>query len=262
VLIVITGAAGLVGRLIRPRLARTGRTLRLIDVTPIDDLGPGEEFVEGSITDLDAMTSAFRGADLVIHLGGYSAERPWQQILETNIQGGYVVLEAAHRTGVPRLLLASSLHATGYVAAADAAAEPVLHPRPDTYYGVGKVTLEALGSLYADRFGLTVVSARICTVHETIGSGGRTLSTWVSPGDLARLVEAVAVLEGPGHHIVWAVSDNTRGWFSLDAGKAIGFYPLDDAEQHVGPDTDRPEDPAALLAGVFVDAEHPLGGTW
>jgi DNA-binding IclR family transcriptional regulator len=45
----------------------------------------------------------------------------------------------------------------------------------------------------------------------------------VSPGDLARLVEAVAVLDEPGHHIVWAVSDNTRGWLSLDAGKAIGF---------------------------------------
>jgi nucleoside-diphosphate-sugar epimerase len=262
VLIVITGAAGLVGRLIRPRLARAGRTLRLVDLTAIEDLRPGEEFVEASISDLDAMTSAFEGADLVIHLGGYSAERPWQQILETNIQGGYAVLEAAHRTGVRRLLLASSLHATGYVRAADAAAAPVLQPRPDTYYGVGKVTLEALGSLYADRFGMTVVSARICTVHETIGTGGRTLSTWVSPGDLARLVEAVAVLDGPGHHIVWAVSDNTRSWFSLDAGKAIGFHPLDDAEHHIGPETDIQEDPSALLAGVFVDADHPLGGTW
>jgi nucleoside-diphosphate-sugar epimerase len=262
VLIVITGAAGLVGRLIRPRLARPDRVLRLIDICAIDDLQPGEEFVEASISDLDAMTSAFEGADLVIHLGGYSAERPWQQILETNIQGGYAVLEAAHRTGVRRLLLASSLHATGYVRAADAAAAPVLQPRPDTYYGVGKVTLEALGSLYADRFGMTVVSARICTVHETIGTGGRTLSTWVSPGDLARLVEAVAVLDGPGHHIVWAVSDNTRSWFSLDAGKGIGFHPLDDAEHHIGPGTDTQEDPSALLAGVFVDAEHPLGGTW
>lgn len=261
-LIVITGAAGLVGRLVRPRLARADRTLRLIDVAGIDQLQAAEEFVKASITDLDAMTEAFRGADLVIHLGGHSAERPWQQILETNIQGGYAVLEAAHRAGVPRILLASSLHATGYVRAADAADAPVLQPRPDTYYGVGKVTLEALGSLYADRFGLTVVSARICTVAETIGTGGRTLSTWVSPDDLARLVEAVAVLEGPGHHIVWAVSDNTRGWFSLDAGKAIGFHPLDDAEHQIGPATDVRADPSAVLAGAFIDAEHPLGGTW
>jgi len=262
VLIVITGAAGLVGSLVRPRLARADRTLRLIDVAVIDDLQAFEEFVRASITDLDAMTEAFRGADLVIHLAGYSAERPWQQILETNIQGGYAVLEAAHRAGVQRVLLGSSLHATGYVRAAEAADSPVLLPRPDTYYGVGKVTLEALGSLYADRCGLTVVSARICTVGETIGTGGRTLSTWVSPDDLARLIEALAVLDRPGHHIVWAVSANTRGWFSLEAGKAIGFHPLDDAESHVGPDTDVREDPSAILAGVFTDVEHPLGGTW
>ncbi|GAA1595207.1 NAD(P)-dependent oxidoreductase [Kribbella sancticallisti] len=261
-LIVITGAAGLVGTLVRPLLRRPGRVLRLIDIAPIEDLGEGEEFVQASITDLGAMTAAFDRADLVIHLGGHSSERPWEQILETNIQGGYVVLEAAYRAGVRRVLLGSSLHAVGYVAARDAASAPVLHPRPDTYYGVGKVALEALGSVYADRFGLTVVSARICTVGETIGGGGRTLSTWVSPGDLVRLMEAVAVLDQPGHHLVWAVSDNTRGWFSLDAGKAIGFHPLDDAENHLGPETDGRDDPSALLAGVFVDDAHPLGGTW
>lgn len=152
-LIVVTGAAGLVGGLLRPRLARPGRTLRLVDVAPIDDLSDGEQFVQASVTDLDAMERVCTGADLLVHLGGHSSERPWQQILETNIQGGYVVLEAAHRTGVPRVLLGSSLHATGYVRADEAAAEPVLQPCPDTYYGVGKVTLEALGSLYADRCG-------------------------------------------------------------------------------------------------------------
>jgi nucleoside-diphosphate-sugar epimerase len=262
VLVVITGAAGFVGGLIRPRLLRAGHTLRLVDVAAIDELAAGEEFAQASVTELDTMTETFRGADLVVHLGGYRSERPWQQILETNIQGGYVVLEAAHRAGVRRILLGSSLHATGYVAAARAADSPVLQPRPDTYYGVSKVTLEALGSLYADRCGLTVVSARICTVAETIGTGGRTLSTWVSPDDLVRLIEAVAVLDEPGHHLVWAVSDNTRGWFSLEAGKAIGFSPQDDAESHVGPDTDVRTDPSAVLAGVFIDAEHPLGGTW
>jgi hypothetical protein len=75
-------------------------------------------------------------------------------------------------------------------------------------------------------------------------------------------MEAVAVLDEPGHHLVWAVSDNTRGWFSLEAGKAIGFLPLDNAENHIAPDTDVRDDPDAVLAGAFIDAEHPLGGTW
>ncbi|WP_405064431.1 NAD(P)-dependent oxidoreductase [Kribbella sp. NBC_01505] len=261
-LLAITGAAGLVGGLIRSRLLQAGHTLRLTDIARIDDLATGEEFLAASVTNLDAMTEAFRDVDLVVHLAGHSAERPWEQILETNIHGGYVVLEAAHRAGVRNVLLGSSLHATGYVAAADAAAAPVLLPRPDTYYGVGKVALEALGSVYADRHGMSVVSARICTAAETIGTGGRTLSTWLSPDDLVRLIEAVGALEDPGHHVVWAVSDNTRGWFELTAGKLIGFYPREDAERQIGEKTDVRSDPSAVLAGVFVDAEHPLGGTW
>jgi len=40
--VVITGAAGLVGSMLRPRLARPGRTLRVLDVAPLT-AGPGEE---------------------------------------------------------------------------------------------------------------------------------------------------------------------------------------------------------------------------
>ncbi|MFF1822897.1 NAD-dependent epimerase/dehydratase family protein [Kribbella sp. NPDC058245] len=261
-LLAITGAAGLVGGLIRPRLRRAGHTLRLTDIARIDDLAPGEEFLEASITDLDTMTNAFKDVDLVVHLAGHSAERPWEQILETNIHGGYVALEAAHRAGVRNILLGSSLHATGYVAAADAAAAPVLLPRPDTYYGVGKVALEALGSVYADRYGLSVVSARICTVAEDIGADPRTLSTWLSPDDLVRLIEVVGALQEPGHHVVWAVSDKTRSWFDLTAGKNIGFFPRDSAQSRCGENRNVRSDASAVLAGVFVDAEHPLGGTW
>lgn len=262
--IAITGAAGQVGGLIRPQLRAPDRVLRLSDISMIDDLAAGEEFVQASVTDLDAMTSLFEGIDLVVHLGGYKSERPWRDILETNINGSYVVLEAARRAGVQRILLGSSIHAVGFVRARDAAAAPVLPPRPDTYYGVSKVAMEALGSLYADQFGMSVVSARICTVGADIGSGGRTLSTWVSPGDLARLVEAAAALDQPGHHVVWGVSANTRTWFSAEAGLAIGFEARDDAEQHIGPGVDvRPTGPDELLAGGFVgDPNRPLGGIW
>jgi uronate dehydrogenase len=264
--ILITGAAGKIGGLIRPLLRQPGRVLRLLDIAGVSDLHSDEEFVQASVTDLEAMTEACRGADLVVHLAGHPSERPWEQILETNIHGGYVVLEAAHRAGVRRLLLGSSVHAVGYVRAADAASEPVLLPRPDTFYGVSKVALEALGSLYADRFGLSVVSARICTARADIDTGGRTLSTWVSPGDMARLVEAALANDPPGHHIVWGVSDNTRSWFSLEAGKAIGFHPLDDADRHITAGTDVPAstapDAETRLAAAFIDEQHPLGGTW
>ena len=35
--VVITGAAGLIGSMLRPRLARPGRTLRLLDTKPLEE---------------------------------------------------------------------------------------------------------------------------------------------------------------------------------------------------------------------------------
>ena len=83
--IVITGAAGLVGSMLRPRLARPDRTLRLLDLVPLT-AGPGEETIQASVTDLDAMTAACQGADAVIHLAGIPGEASWPRILETEHQ--------------------------------------------------------------------------------------------------------------------------------------------------------------------------------
>ena len=96
--ILITGAAGGVGTLLRPRLARQGRVLRLLDIAPIE-AGPGEEAVTADITDPKAMAEAMDGVDAVLHLGGHSLERAWEDILHVNIHGTYVVLEAARRAG-------------------------------------------------------------------------------------------------------------------------------------------------------------------
>src|ERR1044071_5205458 len=111
--LLITGAAGGVGTLLRPRLAREGRVLRLLDLAPVQP-GPGEEAVIGSVTDPDTMAKAVDGADAVIHLGGHSLERPWADILDTNINGTHVVLEAARKAGIEHVVLASSNHAAGF----------------------------------------------------------------------------------------------------------------------------------------------------
>ncbi|MGO9782158.1 MAG: NAD-dependent epimerase/dehydratase family protein, partial [Streptosporangiaceae bacterium] len=111
--ILMTGAAGLIGTMLRTRLARPGRTLRLLDVAPVT-AGPGEEAIQASVTDLAAMTAACQGVDAVIHLGGYSGEEEWGEILEVNINGGYVAFEAARRAGVSRVIYASSNHAVGF----------------------------------------------------------------------------------------------------------------------------------------------------
>ena len=248
--VLITGAGGAVGRLMRHRLARPARTLRLLDVVAPQPPDGGEdvEIVEASVTDDTAMRAACAGVDAVIHLGGISSEAPWQDILDVNIDGTRAVLDAARAAGVARVVLASSNHAAGFherstAPAAGLPADAV--GRPDTYYGVSKLAMEGLGSLFHSRFGIDVICLRIGTLVER-PADPRSLSTWLSPDDGARLLEACLATTVPGFRIVWGISRNTRRWWSLEAGEAIGYHPRDDAELYA-------EELLAATGGVVPD---------
>ncbi|GAA4865462.1 NAD-dependent epimerase/dehydratase family protein [Actinomycetospora straminea] len=226
--VLVTGAAGRIGGYLRTRLARPGRVLRLLDVREPADPGDGEEVVTASVTDLDALVDACRETDAVVHLGGYAGEEAWEDVLATNIHGTYVVFEAARRAAVPRVVFASSNHAAGFHPTVDPVPDDLL-PRPDTFYGVGKVAGEALGSLYHDRHGLDVVCLRIGTCREA-PTDARGLATWLSPDDCGRLVEAALTCRSPGFRVVWGVSANTRRRWALSGAHELGYRPQDDAE--------------------------------
>lgn len=254
--ILITGAAGQIGGMLRRRLAGPGRTLRLLDIAPIA-CGAGEEVVQASVTDLAALTLACAGASAVIHLGGLSSEAPWPRIAEVNIGGSYVVFEAARRAGVSRLVFASSNHAVGFTPTADFPVPDYAFPAPDTYYGVSKVAGEALAALYHHRYGMDVICLRILTCSAR-PMNVRALSTWLSPDDAGRLFEACLTAQAPGFRVAYGVSRNTRGgWVSLAEARALGYEPLDDAEDYAGSVTAEqgepdPGDPAlAYLGGDF-----------
>jgi uronate dehydrogenase len=165
------------------------------------------------------------------------------------------------------VVLASSNHATGFTPrpASGLLREDDGLARPDTFYGVSKVAMEALGALYADRYGLDVVCLRIGTAApEPLTT--RHLSTWLSPRDQVSLVDAALRAPSPGFAVVWGVSANTRGWWDLTAARALGYEPADDAEAyaaalvavHGEPD---PADPVhGRVGGEFTtadfDAEH------
>jgi uncharacterized protein YbjT (DUF2867 family) len=243
--VVITGAAGLVGSMLRPRLARPGRTLRVLDVAPLT-AGPDEEAIQASVTDMDAMTAACQGADAVIHLAGIPGEASWERISELNIGGSYVAFEAARRAGAPRVIFASSNHAVGFTPRSDFPVPDYAFPKPDTYYGVSKAAVEALAAMYHERHGLDAICLRI-------------LSTWLSPDDAGRLFEACLTAERPGFRVAFGVSANTRGgWVSLAEARALGYQPQDDAEayaaeiiaEHGEPDPDNPV--LRCLGGEFT----------
>jgi uronate dehydrogenase len=263
-IVLITGAAGQIGTMLRLRLARPGRTLRLLDTAPLT-AGPGEEAIRASVTNLDAMTAACREASAVIHLAGIPDEAPWGQIREVNIDGTHAVFEAARQAGVSRLVYASSNHAVGFSPRSSWPVRDYAFPAPDTYYGVSKVAGEALAALYHHRHGLDAICIRILTCAErplTV----RALSTWLSPDDAGRLFEACLSAPSPGFRVVFGVSANTRGgWVSLDEARALGYEPRDDAEAYADEviascgDPD-PADPVlAYLGGEFTLPRQDLG---
>jgi nucleoside-diphosphate-sugar epimerase len=233
--VLITGAAGNMGRLLRPLLRRQDRVLRLADIASIEDPQAGEEAFPADVTDPDSMAKACQDVDAILHLGGVSVEAPFDDILAVNVAGTQNVLQAAVASGVGKVLLASSNHAVGFYRRADipAGASELpdgLPPRPDTYYGWSKAAIESLGALYHHRYGLDVTALRIgtCFVEPP---DTRTLATWLAPQDAAQFVEAWLALPEPGFRIVWAVSDNTRRWWSLSGAQALGYRPTEDAER-------------------------------
>jgi uronate dehydrogenase len=229
--VLVTGAAGRIGTVLRGGLPERGWAVRCLDVVPIVDTRPGEEHVVADAADLAAMVDAAEGASAVVHLAGHSGESTWPVISRSNIESTYCTLEAARRAGIDRVVLASSNHATGFTPrpASGLLREADAPPRPDTYYGAAKVAMEALGSLYADRYGMDVVCLRIGTAAPE-PTALRHLSTWLSPADSVALIDAALTAPAPGFAVVWGVSANTRTWWDLTAARALGYEPQDDAE--------------------------------
>ncbi len=229
--ILVTGGAGKVATLLRSGLARPGRILRLLDLrepAALADAGD-EEIVIGSLTDPAVLADAVKDVDAIVHLGGQSRESDVRDVLEANMYGTYLLFEAARAAGVSRVVLASSNHAAGFHTRGAQPLPAGVPGRPDTLYGWSKVAMESCGQLYHDRFGLDVICLRIGLWFPR-PPGVRGLALWLSPADGNRLVEACLSAPSPGFRIVWGISRNTRRWWSLEEGEALGYFPKDDAE--------------------------------
>ncbi len=183
--ILITGAAGDVGTHLRRELA--GKyVLRVSDLRSLKKINKEEKFVRADISKMADALRITKGVDAIVHLGGYSVEGPWEGILNANIIGCYNVFEAARRNGVKRILFPTSNHAVGFYRR-DQTIDHRVYIKPDSRYGVSKVFGEALGSLYADKYGMEVFCMRIGNVNAK-PIDKRRLSILFTPRDLAQLV--------------------------------------------------------------------------
>jgi uronate dehydrogenase len=226
--LLLTGAAGNLGRVLRPRMKAYCDVLRLSDLAPMASAGDGEEVVQAPLEDLAAMQSLLKDVDAVLHFGGVSIEKPFDVVLPANIVGAYNVYEAARQRGVKRIVFASSNHVIGFYSQGETITPQAL-PRPDSYYGLSKAFGENLAQFYFDRYGLETVSLRIgsCWPEPT---DRRMLSSWLSYDDLERLL--VAALSAPvvGHSIIYGVSDNRATWWDNGPARHIGYRPEDSSE--------------------------------
>ncbi|MFE6854572.1 NAD-dependent epimerase/dehydratase family protein [Streptomyces sp. NPDC057674] len=227
--VLLTGAAGGVGTLMRELLPPYGHELRLLDVAPV----PGApDAIVADLADRAALREAVRGVDAIVHLAGISLESTFDKIMAANIAGTYHLYEAAREEGVPRVVFASSNHAVGFTRQPREGDPlvPVGTPhRPDTFYGLSKCFGEDLAQLYWDLHGVETVSVRIgsCFPEPT---SVRMLSMWLSPADGARLLHAALTAEDVAHTVVYGSSANTRAWWDLSSARALGYAPQDDSE--------------------------------
>ena len=251
--ILLTGASGNLGRMLTKALAAEGFDLRLTDVAPFPDpLPAGARFTRLDLNDGVGLLRLAEGCGTILHFGGVSVERPFEEVLGPNIRGLYHVYEAARREGA-RVVFASSNHSVGFherTETIDADDEFL----PDGYYGLSKAYGELMGRLYWHKHGVESVFIRIgSATPEPIDA--RMLASWMSYPDLARLIHRCVVTETVGCGVVWGASKNERmTWWGKDARAMLNWEPQDSADMY-----------AAQLAGkVSGDpvAERYMGGAF
>jgi uronate dehydrogenase len=254
--LLLTGAAGGLGKVLRPRMADMARVVRVSDIADLGEAAPHEEAVRCDLGDFDGMVDLLVGVDAVVHLGGMSIDGPFEPILNANIRGMYNLYEGARIHGVKRILFASSNHVVGFHQQTDRL-DATAAMRPDGNYGVSKAFGESLSSFYFDRYGIETVCMRIGSSFPK-PLDHRMMSTWLSYNDLTELIRCALSAPTVGHTIVYAASDNTPSWWDNRSAAHLGWTPKDSSEQFRAeidatvPRLD-PSDPARLhQGGQFV----------
>jgi uronate dehydrogenase len=258
--VLVTGAAGSIGSVVCNGLVDRG-----YDVAGLDRMAEPEGFTGGWFTadcaDPGAVDAVFSsslrrgGLDAVVHLASIPDEASLPEILESHVVTTGALLDAMVAHGVSRIVYASSNHAVGRAERTELLGTHV-PPRPDTFYGVGKVAAEALLRLYVDRYGLDAVATRIGTFAPQPESR-RMLSTWLSHDDAVRMVDACLTAPDPGFSVIYGISANSRAWWDLEPGRVLGYHPQDDAEQFAAaveqvPMSEDDETEARHVGGMFV----------
>ncbi len=221
--LLLTGAAGGLGTLLRERIKPWADVVRVTDLHDMAPARPGEEVVRCDLADRATVLALLDGVDAVLHFGGVSTEQAVDAIVSANIVGLHNLYEAVHKSGVRRVIYASSSHVVGFYPTTEVvdASAPL---RPDGMYGVSKCFGEALSRYYFDRFGIETVCLRIGSSFEE-PRNARMLVTYLAYDDLVELVRCALFTPRVGHTIAFGMSDNPARWWDNRAAAHLGFVP-------------------------------------
>ena len=226
--LLITGAAGMLGSVMRKELTDVADIIRLNARKPFDSLADHEEAAICDVSDADAVMEMVKDVDAVVHLGGVSRESTFDAILEANIKGVYNLYEACRKQGVKRVTWASSVHAVGFYPTTQVIDTDV-PLRPDSNYGVSKAFGEAMAQYYWDKFGLESVSVRVYSSFPE-PSDRRQLNTYLSFRDCAEVFRQSLLAPVTQHTVIFGVSDNKVKFTSNAKAAHIGYHPQDSSE--------------------------------
>jgi len=231
--ILVTGAAGVIGRSIVP-LLREHFALRLLDRQRLRGEGD-DEIVRADIRRFQALRGVCSGVSAVLHLAAIPTDGHVDALISTNVAGTYNVFEAASQAGVRKVVFASTVQTARGYSTEDVVA-PDMPVRPIGVYSCTKVFGEALARFYADQRGMSMICLRVGWFDPYDGRWLRSqpemLRSWCSPRDLAQII-AKSIRTDLPFAIFFAVSKNPiPRWDTGNAQEMVGYAPVDSAADY------------------------------
>ena len=251
--ILLTGAAGKLGRRLRAPLSKLCTELVVSDLLPLQAEATNERAFVCDLSDTAAVGELLQGVDAVVHFAGYPREASWHTLVPANLLSTVNLWEQGVRAGVQRIVYASSNHVTGF------------HPtdriigledevKADSRYGVTKAFTETLARFYYEKFGLQSLGIRIGRCEDS-PTDERMFSTWIHPDDLNQIVR-LGLTHPVAADLIYGVSRNSKGWWRNPAQPAVPYLPAYSADDYLLDPASPPGERYRYQGGHFATGEY------